>query len=192
MQIAFKIVPNYPHLPFLIQTATDFSRDSDEYTRSSVSRVVKELSEIHVLDLPNPFKKLFTKHEEDQLGHYGEDEEYKESFDNSNTVFISFIEYFIHHPVGVPSPNEVLSYNSELKLLFSTSSEIKFKKRMNDTRVNTSKEYREWDWDSILQIFESGILNDEKILDEALKHKFMKRLLKFYLPLKKGFVGLKY
>ena len=193
MQMAFKIIPNHPHLPFLIQTATDFSRVSDEYTRSSVSRVVKELSEMYVLDLPNPFKRMFTKPEEEQLEHYESNEEYKESLYHSHSAFISFIEYFIHHPVGVPSPNEILSYNSELKLLFSTSSEIKFKKRMGDTRVNNSTNFKEWEWDSILQIFESGILNDEKILDEVLKNRFMKRLLKFYLPLnQKGFVSLKY
>ena len=98
----------------------------------------------------------------------------------------------MHHPIGLPSPNEVLTSNSELRLLFASSSGEKLKKRMNDTKVNNSKDYDYWDWDSILQIFESGILNDERVLEEALKNKFMKRLLKFYLPLKKGFVSLRY
>lgn len=59
--MAFKIVPNYPHLPFLIETATDFSAKSDEFTRSSVSKIIKELSEMPSYELSNPFKKLTTK-----------------------------------------------------------------------------------------------------------------------------------
>ena len=70
MQMAFKIVPNYPHLPFLIETATDFSNLSDEYTRSSVSRIVKELSEMPTLELPNPFKKMFSRPNDPELEQY--------------------------------------------------------------------------------------------------------------------------
>jgi len=58
MQMAFKIVPNYPHLPFLIETATDFSEKSDEFTRSTVSKIIKELSEIPNIEVSNPYKRL--------------------------------------------------------------------------------------------------------------------------------------
>lgn len=60
MQMAFKIMPNYPHLPFLIETATDFSSKSDEFTRSTVSKIIKELSEINTIEIHNPFSKMKT------------------------------------------------------------------------------------------------------------------------------------
>lgn len=102
------------------------------------------------------------------------------------------MDYYTHHPIGIPSSNEYLSPFSELKMLFSSDLDNKFRRKLNSTNVNNSKDYTQWKWDIILQIFESNILSDEKILEEALKNKFMKRLLKFYLPMKKDFVNLEY
>lgn len=94
------------------------------------------------------------------------------------------MDYYIHHPVGIPSSNEVLNFHSDLKVLF--------RKKLNSTNVNNSKEYQNWRWDIILQLFESNILSDEKVLEESLKSKFMRRLLKFYFPSKKDFIELSY
>lgn len=197
MQMAFKIVPNYPHLPSLIETATDYSAKSDEFTRSSVSKIIKELSEIPTFELANPFKRI--KANDDMAvdgtdGFEAADVE-KESIieiQDRKKIFFTCMEYYLHHPIGIPSSNEYLTTYSELKVLFSTDLDNKFKKKLNSTNVNSNKDYRHWKWDTILQLFESNILSDEKILEEALKNKFMKRLLKFYLPMKKDFVNLEY
>lgn len=75
MQMAFKIVPNYPHLPFLIETATDFSSKSDEFTRSSVSKIIKELSEMPAMEFANPYNRIKSK---------AEDTEYTEDYDEDS------------------------------------------------------------------------------------------------------------
>jgi hypothetical protein len=193
MQMAFKIVPNYPHLPFLIETATDFSTKSDEFTRSSVSKIIKELSEMPSLELANPFKKLNSKSEEESvIENYEVHEEMKGSHQDNKKIFFQCMDYYMHHPIGVPSSNEHLTPYSELKVLFSSDLDNKFRRKINATNVNNNKDYQHWKWDFILQIFESNILSDERVLEEALKNKFMKRLLKFYLPLKKDFCNLEY
>jgi len=193
MQMAFKIVPNYPHLPFLIETATDFSSKSDEFDRSKVSKIIKELSEMPSSELSNPFKKLGSKSETVETSENFEVmEEMKNNFHDQTSMIPMFLDYYMHHPIGIPSSNEYLTPYSELKVLFSSDLDNKFRRKLNSTNVNNSKDYTQWKWDVILQIFESNILSDEKILEEALKNKFMKRLLKFYLPLKKDFVTLEY
>ena len=196
MQMAFKILPNHPHLPFLIETATDFSVKSDEFTRSSVSKIIKELSEIPTLELANPFKRIKSNDEAaDGAENYEVNDIAKETiveFHDQRKVFFTCMEYYMHHPIGVPSSNEYLTPYSELKVLFSSDLDNRFRKKLNSTNVNNNKDYRQWKWDVILQLFESNILGDERILEEALKNKFMKRLLKFYLPMKKDFVTLEY
>ena len=87
-----------------------------------------------------------------------------------------------------PLQIKFLLFNS----LFSTKDEKKFRKKLSDTKVNQTKNLEEWDWEYILQIFESGVLNDEQVLEDVLKTRFLKRLLKFYFPRKKGFVTLDY
>jgi hypothetical protein len=193
MQMAFKILPNYPHLPFMIETAIDFSDKSDEFTRSSVSKIIKELSEMHTLDLSNPFKKIASKADgEETMDNYETSEIIKDVLYDPKRIFFTCLEYYMHHPIGIPSSNEYSSPYSELKALFSSDLDNKFRRKLNSTNVNNNKDYQHWKWDVILQLFESNILSDERILEEALKNKFMKRLLKFYLPLKKDFVSLEY
>ena len=175
MQMAFKILPNYPHLPFLIQTATDFSIKSDEFTRSSVSKIIKELSEIPTLELANPFKRI--KSNDDAAVDGGENFEVTDivketiiEFHEQRKIFFTCMEYYMHHPIGVPSSNEYLTPYSELKVLFSSDLDNKFRKKLNSTNVNNNKDYKQWKWDIILQLFESNILSDERILEEALKN----------------------
>jgi len=94
------------------------------------------------------------------------------------------MDYYIHHPIGIPSSNDFLNFYSDLKILLGKS--------LNSTNVNSHKDYQNWKWDIILQLFESNILTDERVLEEALRNKFMKRLLKFYFPSKRDFIDLAY
>ena len=183
--MAFKILPNYPHLPLLIETATDFSEKSDEFTRSKVSKIIKELSEIPSIEINNPYKRMKTIDDTNEPSemYQGTQSIHNNAYDNKRIFFIC-MDYYIHHPIGIPSSNEFINFHSDLKALF--------RKKVNSTNVNNSKDYQNWKWDIILQLFESNILSDERALEEALKNKFMKRLLKFYFPSKKDFVSLSY
>jgi hypothetical protein len=54
------------------------------------------------------------------------------------------------------------------------------------------KDFREWDWDIILELFENdGVLwNQERLEHYMERTKFFKRLIRFYMPYKEMFVKL--
>jgi hypothetical protein len=51
------------------------------------------------------------------------------------------------------------------------------------------KNWEKWTWDIILELLEGNLITQPRI-DALHKNKFIKRLLKFYLPEKQAFIKL--
>jgi len=62
--------------------------------------------------------------------------------------------------------------------------------KIKATKVNTEKNWRKWDWDLLLEIFEGNLITSN-LLDQLItREKFIKRLVNFYTPTKQQFVNL--
>jgi hypothetical protein len=67
--------------------------------------------------------------------------------------------------------------------------EQKYKQLVIDTKIQTEKDWQKWRWEKILDLLEGNLITQSR-LDQLYKSKFVKRLLKFYLPDKQQFIML--
>ena len=72
--------------------------------------------------------------------------------------------------------------------------QVKFDNKIKATKVLSNKDYNEWDFSVLLELFENdGILWNEDRLEQYMERtKFFKRLLSFYMPSKERFVKLEW
>ncbi len=67
--------------------------------------------------------------------------------------------------------------------------DAKFLYLMRTSNVTVQKEWNRWNWSSILEIIQT-FLNNPQRFNEAIRNKFLKKLLSFYQPSKRLFVQL--
>jgi hypothetical protein len=79
----------------------------------------------------------------------------------------------------------------ELKNQFYQSiDEQKCLLKIKNTRVNVEKEWKKWDWDLLLEIFEGNLITSPMLDRLISQEKFIKRLVNFYSPSKQQFINL--
>ena len=61
--------------------------------------------------------------------------------------------------------------------------------KVNQTKIKNEKDYQKWNWEVILELFEGQLITGLR-LESLYKTKFVKRLLKFYLPDHNAFTNL--
>ena len=87
-------------------------------------------------------------------------------------------------PLGVPYTKDTKSIWGNLKeQIAAEADENKFSHMLRLSGVTASKDFLKWDWKQINDILEMTIIQPQKLRD-ALKTKFVKRLLAFYSPSK--------
>ena len=98
------------------------------------------------------------------------------------------IDLMLQTPEGVPYGNNVGSLFLSLRMqLDNEGDDSKFSHLLKNTYVTSTKDHTRWDWKLINELFVTQILKSSR-LKEAMKSKFIKRLLSFYLPSKGSFI----
>ena len=125
------------------------------------------------------------------MGNYLFDSYSDKKKKNLSSPFLYAIEnLYLSTPLGLPSHrinNETIG-----KIRFQKESEIdneKFSTLMKSSNVTSQKDYQKWNWNIILEIIET-FLNNQQRFNEAIKNKFLKKLLSYYQPSKKAFINL--
>jgi rapamycin-insensitive companion of mTOR len=72
---------------------------------------------------------------------------------------------------------------------YAEMDEQKFQLKVTKTKLKTEKNWEKWDWESITELLEGQLITQTR-LEGLYKTKFVKRLLKFYLPDHRAFTDL--
>ena len=107
--------------------------------------------------------------------------------------FLSLCEnLYLSTQLGLPSHkmnNEIIG-KIKTQLEMETDDQ-KFAALMKSSLVTQNREPKNWNWADIIQITDTYLTNMQR-LGEAIRTKFLKRLLNFYQPSKQGFISLEW
>lgn len=93
-------------------------------------------------------------------------------------------DYFVQVKLGLPQAQIFSNNLVDLKAHYYQefmNDEQKFQKKIKDSKVLVEKNWEKWNWDIILELLEGNLITQPRI-DALHKTRFIKRLLKFYLP----------
>ncbi|KAG4305949.1 hypothetical protein PORY_000859 [Pneumocystis oryctolagi] len=69
--------------------------------------------------------------------------------------------------------------------------DIRFRTLLLDTQVLSTKNYKKWRWDILVELLQGPLLNPKRLEESIRSTKFMKRLLSFYRPFNYRFSNIK-
>ncbi|CCJ31370.1 unnamed protein product [Pneumocystis jirovecii] len=69
--------------------------------------------------------------------------------------------------------------------------DIRFRTLLLDTQVLSTKNYKKWRWDILVELLQGPLLNPKRLEESIRSTKFMKRLLSFYRPFSYRFSNIK-
>lgn len=187
MYLSSSLLPEVPQVASLVNIATDFDEPSEVFAvqqissnenqrRSRATKIIKELSEI---SLRNPLE----VNKESQV-----------NFQHQFTIS-DFPEFFMmcydHFNQATHFKLDLQTYYYRADLFFDAQ---KLEAKIIASKVLKYKvrDFRDWDFPLLLELFENdGVLwNNERLEHHLERTKFIKRLLKFYMPYKEMFVKL--
>ena len=125
------------------------------------------------------------------MGDYIFDSIWDSKHEASSSRFLNLCEnLFLSTPLGMPRSKmyseTILMVKSQLE---SEADDQKFSILIRASGVTVEKDPKKWGWSEIAQITDT-YLNNAQRLNEALRNKFLKKLLQFFQPSKRSFVGM--
>lgn len=75
--------------------------------------------------------------------------------------------------------------------LVSSVDDLKFRKMVYDSRVLQTKDFSQWNWNIIEELFEGPLMNKKQLEELVKSTKFVRRILVFYRPLRLRFSNVK-
>ncbi|KAG5438731.1 hypothetical protein PCANB_002451 [Pneumocystis canis] len=70
--------------------------------------------------------------------------------------------------------------------------DIRFRTLLLDTQILSTKNYKKWRWDILVELLQGPLLNPKRLEESIRSTKFMKRLLSFYRPFSYKFSNIKH
>ena len=124
------------------------------------------------------------------MGNYIFEFEKKKKVTNSSAFLFLCENLYLSTPLGLP--NHKINNETIGRIRFQIETEAddtKFNNAMRTSNVLIQKDWQKWNWQSIKEIIECFLCNSHRF-NEAVKNKFLKKLLNFYQPSKKIFIFL--
>lgn len=75
--------------------------------------------------------------------------------------------------------------------LVSSVDDLKFRKMVYDSRVLQTKDFSQWNWNILEELFEGPLMNKKQLEELTKSTKFIRRLLVFYRPLRLRFSSVR-
>lgn len=127
------------------------------------------------------------------MGDYIFDSIWDSKHEASSSRFLNLCEnLFLSTPLGMPKSKmyseTILMVKSQLE---SEADETKFANLIRASMVTLERDWKKWGWSEISQITDTYLGNAQR-LNEALRNKFLKKLLQFFQPSKRAFVTLEW
>lgn len=100
-------------------------------------------------------------------------------------LFMHCYEFLLNIRVGLPNNSVISSNMVDLKnIYYAEIDEPKFQLKLKQTRILSEKDWRKWQWETILELCEGNLITTQRLENLIQKTKFIKRLLNFFLPSK--------
>lgn len=96
-----------------------------------------------------------------------------------NTVGMNFIQYV--------EKNKAFVQNYKENTLVREVDDLRFRRMVYDSKVLQTKDFVNWNWNIIQELFEGPLMNSTHLDELAKSTKFIRRLLVFYRPLRLRF-----
>ncbi|KAG5518348.1 hypothetical protein PMAC_003145 [Pneumocystis sp. 'macacae'] len=111
---------------------------------------------------------------------------------NRAKMKISFIQQKVHYSDSENFLRKGRRQLEQIKLKLGLQiDDIRFRTLLLDTQILSTKNYKKWRWDILVELLQGPLLNPKRLEESIRSTKFMKRLLSFYRPFSYRFSNIK-